>query len=58
MYATTAARLLLAQKWKEEEVRTKEEWITKMIDYAKMAKMTVKIKDQDEKSLYKAGLNL
>lgn len=30
VYATTAARMIFAQIWKEEEVRTREEWLTEI----------------------------
>ena len=52
MYATTAARTIYAQKWKQEEVPTKEEWLMKMMDYAEMARLTVKLREQEEKKFF------
>uniref|UniRef100_A0A670JGC5 Reverse transcriptase domain-containing protein n=1 Tax=Podarcis muralis TaxID=64176 RepID=A0A670JGC5_PODMU len=43
-YATTAARVLLAQNWKSEGLPTIEEWRAKLLDYAEMDKMTGKIR--------------
>uniref|UniRef100_A0A670ICM2 Reverse transcriptase domain-containing protein n=1 Tax=Podarcis muralis TaxID=64176 RepID=A0A670ICM2_PODMU len=43
-YAVTAARIVLAQKWKQEEVPTVEEWRAKLIEYAELDKLTGKIR--------------
>ncbi|CAI5783900.1 Hypothetical predicted protein [Podarcis lilfordi] len=53
MYATTVARMLLAPKWKEAEVPAKEEWIQKPMEYAEMAKLTGRIRNQDNKLFIK-----
>ena len=41
----TAARLLYAQKWKNETIPTANEWIMKMMELAEMAKLTTIIKE-------------
>lgn len=46
MYATTAARTLLGQKWKQQELPTLEDWQVKMMEYGEMAKLTGKIRNQ------------
>uniref|UniRef100_A0A670HNW0 Reverse transcriptase domain-containing protein n=1 Tax=Podarcis muralis TaxID=64176 RepID=A0A670HNW0_PODMU len=43
-YAVTAARVILAQKWKQQEIPTVDEWRTKVLDYAEMDKLTGKIR--------------
>uniref|UniRef100_A0A670IZE6 Reverse transcriptase domain-containing protein n=1 Tax=Podarcis muralis TaxID=64176 RepID=A0A670IZE6_PODMU len=43
-YATSAARILIAQNWKSENLPTIEEWRAKLLDYAEMDKMTGKIR--------------
>uniref|UniRef100_A0A670IBL2 Reverse transcriptase domain-containing protein n=1 Tax=Podarcis muralis TaxID=64176 RepID=A0A670IBL2_PODMU len=43
-YAVTAARILLAQKWKQEEIPTIEEWRSKLLDYVELDKLTGKIR--------------
>ncbi|CAI5765507.1 Hypothetical predicted protein [Podarcis lilfordi] len=47
MYATTAARVLVAQGWKTEETPNKESWQEKLMDYAELAKLTYKLRDKD-----------
>ncbi|XP_053233015.1 small integral membrane protein 3 isoform X2 [Podarcis raffonei] len=42
----TAARILLAQKWKQEELPTLEEWRMKLMDYAELDKLTGRIRDR------------
>ena len=39
--------MLLAPKLKEAEVPVKEEWIPKLREYAEMAKLTGRIRNQD-----------
>ena len=41
----TAARLLYAQKWKNETIPTMNEWLMKMMELAAMAKLTALIKE-------------
>ncbi|CAI5793192.1 Hypothetical predicted protein [Podarcis lilfordi] len=48
MYATTAARILLSQKWKSQEIPTLMEWQTKMFDSIDLVKLTYKIRNQKE----------
>uniref|UniRef100_A0A670KIE8 Reverse transcriptase domain-containing protein n=1 Tax=Podarcis muralis TaxID=64176 RepID=A0A670KIE8_PODMU len=43
-YAVTAARIVLAQKWKQEETPTVEEWRVKLIEYAELDRLTGKIR--------------
>uniref|UniRef100_A0A670JS00 Reverse transcriptase domain-containing protein n=1 Tax=Podarcis muralis TaxID=64176 RepID=A0A670JS00_PODMU len=43
-YAVTAARVTLAQKWKQQEIPTVEEWRAKLLDYAELDKLTGKIR--------------
>uniref|UniRef100_A0A670J1I6 Reverse transcriptase domain-containing protein n=1 Tax=Podarcis muralis TaxID=64176 RepID=A0A670J1I6_PODMU len=43
-YAVTAARVILAQKWKQQEIPTVDEWRTKVLDYAESDKLTGKIR--------------
>ena len=47
MYATAAAWILLAQRWKEDKIPTIVEWLLKMMDYAEMAKFTENLRDND-----------
>ena len=44
-YMITAARLLYAQKWKNETIPMVNEWITKVMELAEMAKLTTIIKE-------------
>lgn len=53
IFATTADRVLYAQKWKEGKVPIKEEWVLKLIGYVEMARLMVKIKDQNEEKYMK-----
>uniref|UniRef100_A0A670HXR6 Reverse transcriptase domain-containing protein n=1 Tax=Podarcis muralis TaxID=64176 RepID=A0A670HXR6_PODMU len=48
-YATTAARLLLAQNWKSSKIPTISEWQNKLFEYSELAKMTQKIRHQSNK---------
>ena len=41
----TAARLLVAQYWKKEELPTIQEWIMKLMNLAEMAKISAYLKD-------------
>uniref|UniRef100_A0A670J9A9 Reverse transcriptase domain-containing protein n=1 Tax=Podarcis muralis TaxID=64176 RepID=A0A670J9A9_PODMU len=43
-YAAMAARIVIAQKWKQEEIPRVEEWRTKLIEYAELDKLTGKIR--------------
>uniref|UniRef100_A0A670IVT3 Reverse transcriptase domain-containing protein n=1 Tax=Podarcis muralis TaxID=64176 RepID=A0A670IVT3_PODMU len=45
-YATVAARLLLAQKWKNPSIPTITDWRTKLIEHIDLAIMTQKIRQQ------------
>ena len=45
LYMITAARLLYAQKWKNEIIPTVNEWIIKMMELAEMATLTTIIKE-------------
>ena len=40
MYATTAARILIAKNWKTEELPTVEDWQMKLIEYMELAELT------------------
>uniref|UniRef100_A0A670ILE0 Reverse transcriptase domain-containing protein n=1 Tax=Podarcis muralis TaxID=64176 RepID=A0A670ILE0_PODMU len=51
MYATTAARILLAKYWKTQDLPTLEEWQTKVIDYMGLAEMTGRIRDRGKEAL-------
>uniref|UniRef100_A0A670HZZ5 Reverse transcriptase domain-containing protein n=1 Tax=Podarcis muralis TaxID=64176 RepID=A0A670HZZ5_PODMU len=51
MYATTAARILLAKYWKTQQLPTLEEWQAKVIDYMGMAEMTGRIRDQGSETV-------
>ena len=42
----TAARILVAQKWKQDLLPTKEEWIMKLTEYAELDKMTGRLREQ------------
>ena len=55
-YATAAARILLAQKWKQEELPTKEEWTVKLTEYAEMDKLTGRIREQRDQKFIKDWL--
>lgn len=46
-YSTTVAGIVYVQKWKEE-LPTKEELLVKILEYAEMAILTVRIKEQNE----------
>lgn len=50
MYAATA-QMIYVQKWKEETVPTKEDW--QKMEYAEMAKLMGRMKNQEEKTLNK-----
>ena len=52
MYAITAARILYAQRWKQEETPSKEEWLQKMMEFAEMAKLMATLRDQEENIFY------
>uniref|UniRef100_A0A670I9Y7 Reverse transcriptase domain-containing protein n=1 Tax=Podarcis muralis TaxID=64176 RepID=A0A670I9Y7_PODMU len=43
-YAVTAARVLIAQRWKQQETPTVEEWRSKLSEYAELDKLTGKIR--------------
>uniref|UniRef100_A0A670IGS1 Reverse transcriptase domain-containing protein n=1 Tax=Podarcis muralis TaxID=64176 RepID=A0A670IGS1_PODMU len=45
-YATTAARLLIAQNWKSQNTPSIEEWQTKLFEFVNLAKLTQKIRNQ------------
>uniref|UniRef100_A0A670HYM7 Reverse transcriptase domain-containing protein n=1 Tax=Podarcis muralis TaxID=64176 RepID=A0A670HYM7_PODMU len=51
MYATTAARILLAKYWKTQELPTLEEWQTKVTEYMGLAEMTGRICDQRKETV-------
>lgn len=40
MYTTTAAKILVAMKWKSEKIPTVTEWQVQMIEYLQLAMMT------------------
>uniref|UniRef100_A0A670K4U7 Uncharacterized protein n=1 Tax=Podarcis muralis TaxID=64176 RepID=A0A670K4U7_PODMU len=48
LYATTAARILLAKKWKIQEIPTVQEWQMKMMEFMELADLTGRIHDQKE----------
>uniref|UniRef100_A0A670IZP3 Reverse transcriptase domain-containing protein n=1 Tax=Podarcis muralis TaxID=64176 RepID=A0A670IZP3_PODMU len=49
-YAVTAARIVVAQKWKQEESPTITEWRLKLTEYAELDKLTGKIRySKDQK---------
>ena len=48
MYATTAARILIAKNWKSETLPTVEEWKMKLIEYMELAELTARLRDQRE----------
>uniref|UniRef100_A0A670JTK1 Reverse transcriptase domain-containing protein n=1 Tax=Podarcis muralis TaxID=64176 RepID=A0A670JTK1_PODMU len=51
MYATTAARILLAKYWKTQQLPTLEEWQAKVTEYMGMAEMTGRIRDQGRETV-------
>lgn len=46
-YATVAARILVAQKWKTSEIPTVMEWQVKLFECTELAKMTHRIRNQE-----------
>ena len=48
MYGTAAARILFAQKWKQEGIPSKDEWLLKMVEFAEMARLTARIREQED----------
>lgn len=48
LYATTAARNMLAQNWKTDIIPNIMDWQVKMMDYAELARLSGKLRDQDE----------
>uniref|UniRef100_A0A670IED3 Reverse transcriptase domain-containing protein n=1 Tax=Podarcis muralis TaxID=64176 RepID=A0A670IED3_PODMU len=52
-YAVTAARIILAQKWKKQEVPTTEEWRSKLLDYAELDRLTGKIRYKRDQEFLK-----
>uniref|UniRef100_A0A670HV34 Reverse transcriptase domain-containing protein n=1 Tax=Podarcis muralis TaxID=64176 RepID=A0A670HV34_PODMU len=50
-YATTAARLLIAQNWKSPNTPTIEEWQIKLFDFVSLAKLTQRIRNQKKAKL-------
>lgn len=48
MYATAAARTLLAQRWKVQDIPTIQEWQAKLTEYAELAKLSGRIRDQGD----------
>uniref|UniRef100_A0A670K2B4 Reverse transcriptase domain-containing protein n=1 Tax=Podarcis muralis TaxID=64176 RepID=A0A670K2B4_PODMU len=53
LYATTAARIMLAQNWKIELIPTIRDWQVKMINYAELDRLTGRIRDQDDQKVKK-----
>uniref|UniRef100_A0A670K5X3 Reverse transcriptase domain-containing protein n=1 Tax=Podarcis muralis TaxID=64176 RepID=A0A670K5X3_PODMU len=51
MYATTAARILIAKHWKTQDLPTLEEWQTQLMDYMELAEMTGRIRDLGEETM-------
>uniref|UniRef100_A0A670K4W9 Reverse transcriptase domain-containing protein n=1 Tax=Podarcis muralis TaxID=64176 RepID=A0A670K4W9_PODMU len=51
LYATTAARILIAKYWKAQELPTLEEWHTQLMDYMELAEMTGRIRDLGEEAV-------
>lgn len=47
-YATAVARIMYAQRWKDKNSPTKEDWQNKLIEYVELAMLTVKLRNQDE----------
>ncbi|CAI5783250.1 Hypothetical predicted protein [Podarcis lilfordi] len=47
MYATTAARILIAQNWKTGEIPSKQQWQGKLMNYAELAKLVDKLCEKD-----------
>uniref|UniRef100_A0A670I0D7 Uncharacterized protein n=1 Tax=Podarcis muralis TaxID=64176 RepID=A0A670I0D7_PODMU len=44
---------IYSKRWKEETIPTREEWKTKLMDYAEMANLTGKLRNQEVKNLKK-----
>lgn len=44
MYATTAARILLAKSWTSNKIPTKSDWLAKMIKYQHLTELTGRIR--------------
>lgn len=53
LYATTAARIMLAQNWKIETIPNISDWQVKMINYAELDRLTGRIRDQDDQKFQK-----
>uniref|UniRef100_A0A670HML6 Reverse transcriptase domain-containing protein n=1 Tax=Podarcis muralis TaxID=64176 RepID=A0A670HML6_PODMU len=51
LYATTAARILIAKYWKTQDLPTLEEWQMQLIDYMELAEMTGRIRDLGEETV-------
>lgn len=45
LYVTMAARVLYAQRWKDTQILTTEEWVMKLMELAEMAKLSTWMKD-------------
>uniref|UniRef100_A0A670K5V5 Reverse transcriptase domain-containing protein n=1 Tax=Podarcis muralis TaxID=64176 RepID=A0A670K5V5_PODMU len=55
-YAVTAARVILAQKWKQQEMPMIDEWRSKLLDYTESDRMTGKIRyERDQKFIKEWG---
>ena len=51
LYATTAARILLAQNWNTPNLPKVEEWRRKLLEYLEMAKLTSRIRNQRDQQI-------
>uniref|UniRef100_A0A670ICH5 Reverse transcriptase domain-containing protein n=1 Tax=Podarcis muralis TaxID=64176 RepID=A0A670ICH5_PODMU len=51
MYATTAARILIAKHWKTQDLPTLEDWQTQLMNYMELAEMTARIRDLGEEAM-------
>lgn len=54
LYATGAARILIAKNWKKETVPTKKEWQDKLLEYIELARLTEAIRDHTRQEFQKA----
>lgn len=52
LYATTAARIMLAQNWKLEVIPNISDWQVKMINYAELDRISGRLRDQDEQKFH------
>lgn len=56
LYTTVAATTIVhARNWRPKETPGKEQWLYRLTEYAELASMTTKIRNQDEKHTRMSG---